>query len=46
MPLYLASILMGAMSPDHTDLQMTARDASVYNGMSKWKRKQSFGVSI
>ena len=38
MPLYLAAIRMGAMSPDHANLQMTEADVRRYPGMKKWRR--------
>jgi hypothetical protein len=38
LPVYLASIMLGAMSPDHTHLSMTAKDQVRYAGMKKWKQ--------
>lgn len=29
---------MGAVSPDHAKLQMTAKDMERYEGMDKWRR--------
>jgi hypothetical protein len=37
LPMYLASIMMGAMSPDHTHLSMTGRDLARFHGMEKWR---------
>ena len=39
LPLYLASVFMGAISPDHENLEMTETDMRRYAGMKKWKRK-------
>ena len=39
MPIYQASLRMGALSPDHTHLSMCAEDLSRYD-MSKWKKRR------
>lgn len=30
--------MMGAVSPDHTNLSMTAQDVSAFSGMEKWRK--------
>ena len=40
LPRYLAAIMMGAMSPDHTHLSMTAQDKARFSGMSKWRMQK------
>lgn len=41
--MYLAGIMMGALSPDHTHLSLTGEDLARYKGMEKW-RKEVFGA--
>jgi hypothetical protein len=36
--MYQAAILMGAMSPDHTNISMTANDMARFKGMEKWRK--------
>ena len=45
LPMYQSAILMGAMSPDHTNVSMTAMDKQRFHGMSKW-RKEVFGQGV
>jgi hypothetical protein len=35
--MYQAGIMMGAMSPDHTNVSMTASDVARFHGMEKWR---------
>ena len=39
LPLYLGAIMIGALSPDHENLQMTEADMRRYSGMKKWKQR-------
>jgi len=44
LPAYLGYIMMGALSPDHTNLSMPKDDLARYSGIERWKRRREFSL--
>lgn len=38
LPQYLGMIMLGALSPDHTNLSMSAKDLERYPDIKKWRQ--------